>query len=267
MNDIKTTSSVRKIPRPADYLQGESPRARGDKKQRQVIEWVYRWGYSSAEILRRVSGQAAQGYAKKLTEKGFLTATKTLSGIPRAYYTLSQPGLEEATRFAKMLLAYEETNAHKVSQQLIRHSLEAQTATVNAIDASLISEYSTERMMGAKRRVDEKFPDVMWVMNDGSKTAIEIELSQKWSRKLDQFILGLVRSLQGTSEKPPRFDRYFIFSDSPALIENYRLAMNTSNKQNYWVKNERNHWVIDKTKDRNIPEWLLEKVSFHLIEK
>ncbi len=37
---------------PHDYLAGTSPTERGNENRHKVVDWVYRWGYSTAPTLQ-----------------------------------------------------------------------------------------------------------------------------------------------------------------------------------------------------------------------
>lgn len=251
-----------KPPRAADYLNGESPRERGAKKQKRVLDWIYRWGYSSAEIIKRVAGQQMNGYAKGLAKKGLLVESKTESGTPRFIYTLSKTGLEEATRFSEFLLRYPEEDWARINQQQIRHNLLAQAATIHSLDIGSIYDYLTERMYdqdGDKSGI--KRPDVVWKHSNDLTSAIEIELSPKWDRRLDEFVYGVYQSLRS----PAKYNRYMIVTDSPALITRYKEALSPGKEVKIWKKNSRGHWDVEKKIEN--PDWLLKSIDFFLLEK
>jgi hypothetical protein len=97
----------------------------------------------------------------------------------------------------------------------------------------------------------------------GLTIGAEVELSAKWARDLDMFTLGIVRALQPSGDKPARYNRFAIISDSPAIINRYRAAMQPGAALYLWKKDQRGHWVIDKT--IKVPDWLISKIDFHLI--
>lgn len=261
VNEKKTK---RTTPRAADYLGGESPRARGERKRRRVLNWLYRWGYSSAEIIRQVAGQQAKGYASGLAKKGWLVETKTESGTPRFLYTLSRAGLQEAERLSNDLLRYPEIDPYKINQQQIRHYLIAQQATVNAL-AGAIADYRTERQIDQSGdQPGQKRPDVVWQLPEGrGKMGVEIELSAKWDRRLNEFIFGIARALQHKTDKPAEYQRFAVVSDSPAIIRRYQAAMEPGADLPIWKKNQRAHWEVEKVIP--VPGWLIERVNFHLL--
>lgn len=247
----------RKPPIAAKYLGGVSPRARGRQKQEAVLDWVYRWGHSTADIIRQVSGQQANGYAKRLTEKGFLRATKTESGSPKQYFTLTQSGLEDVERRAYDLHHYVEIDPYRLNQQQLRHYMLAQRATINAIDAGQIDDFLTERMTHEADTAGKKRPDVCWVMPDGSRWGIEIELSAKWDRRLDQFVFDICKAIV-----QKEYARFCVVTDSPAIEARYRQAF-AQPQIPTWTKNGRGHW--ERSGAVNLPSWLPDHVTFMLI--
>ncbi len=257
-NEVK---NEKRTPNAADYLRGQSPHSRGKEKLKNVLEWVFKWGYSSAEIIREVARQKGKGYAIGLVKKGLLVRTKTESGVPRYFYTLSEMGLYEAERLADGLHRYPEENPYKVNQQQIRHNLLAQEATNNALKKGSIANYKTERMfdqLGDK--AGEKRPDVVWIMASGKHVGVEIELTGKWDRRIDEFILGVFLALRGN---PAKYARFVIVSDSPAIIRRYEEAMQPNAELKIWKKNNRQHFEVDKV--LKVPDWLIEQVDFCLL--
>jgi len=243
---------------------GKSPRQIGNESRLMVIDWIYRWGYTSSEVIQVLLGKTSGGYLKRLAKQGWLSSTKTKSGIPSVFFTLTEQGLEEAERRATSLYRYPEVDPYRVDQAKIRHYLIAQLLTANALKAGSIVSFETERMFcGEGDKAGIKRPDVVW--NTGNYlVAVEIELSAKWARDLDDFVLSIGRALQSTSEAPARFGRFIIVSDSPAIIDRYRKAMKPGATLHLWTKNKRGHWVAGKA--INVPDWLIQKVDFQLIE-
>jgi hypothetical protein len=243
---------------------GKSPRQIGIESRHKVFQFVYRFGFTTPNLLLLLLGRTSAGYGRKLAKKGWLISTKTESGIPAAFYTLSALGLQEAERHTVKLYPYHEISPNRVDQKLIRHDLIAQTATAQILNAGLISEYETPRMLPVDgSNLKTKLPDVVWTLIDGLRVATEVELNSKWGRDLDDLVMRIIRSLQSVDGQRPKFDRFAVITDSQAIIDNYRAAMKPGATVCTWVKNSRKHWVIDK-KDK-VPAWLIDKVDFRLL--
>lgn len=245
---------------------GKSPRKIGEESRLRVIDWIYKWGYSSSSCIQALLERTAGGYAKKLACQGWLGATKTESGIPAHFFTLSKRGLQEAERHADFLLPYPEIDPYRVNQQQIRHYLIAQMATINAHQNGVIAGFRTERMISLDGdKPGEKRPDFVWQTASGHLIAGEIELSAKWDRRLDEFVLGIARALHVSNDRPARFHRFAIISDSKAIIDRYRTAMQPEVPLHIWKKNQRQHWAVEKS--IVVPDWLITKVDFHLLDE
>jgi hypothetical protein len=244
-------------------LTGKSSRELGQESLLKTFDWLYKWGFSSSGCIQNLLDRSSGGYAQKLSRKGWLVSTTTISGTPSHFYTLSRTGLEHAERHALALLPYPEIDPYRVKQQEIRHYLFAQNATVNALNSGAISDFETERMFQEGDRPGLKRPDFVWITNSGQRIGGEIELSAKWDRDLDTFIRGIVLALRSTDEQSAKFDRFIIASDSKAIVDRYRAAMSADAVYAVWKKNQRGHWEIEKR--FNVPGWLIQKVDFHLI--
>jgi hypothetical protein len=244
---------------------GKSPNALAEESRRRACQWIYHWGYTSAGIIQYLLGRTAGGYAQRLVRQGILTQTKTASGKPAAIFTLTTIGLEIAENQADCLMRYSELDPQKVNQQLIRHNLLAQEITMKAIRSGKITGYETERMFVADRdQLGIKRPDVVWLTSSGQRLGIEIELSAKWGRDLDEFVLGIARGLAESAEQSAKYNRFVVASDCRAIIDRYVQAVSPGAILNSWKKNERKHWVVDKK--RQVPDWLAGKVDFQFLE-
>ena len=245
---------------------GKSPRRIADESRLAVLDWIYRWGYTSSPLIQVLLAKTSGGYALKLSKQGWLSATRTESGMPPAFFTLTVQGLEEACHHTSGLYRYPETDPYRVDQRLIRHNLLAQKITINALETGAITRFETERMFlveGDKSGV--KHPDIVWITDSGLRIGIEVELSAKWDRDLDEFILGILRALRPDNNIPAQYSRFLIVSDSQAIIDRYKKAMSPGSKLNAWKKNQRKHWLVDHS--IAIPDWLIEKIDFQLIDR
>jgi len=245
-------------------LTGKSPREIGEESKQKVINWIYKWGFTSSSLIQQLLGRTAGGYALKLCKQGFLVATKTITGSPISYFTLTERGLQEAERFAYDLYRYTEIDPFKVNQQQLRHYLIAQAATLNSLDAGAIVTFETERMFSTEGdKSGIKRPDTIWITKDGLRIGVEVELSAKWAKNFDQFVLGIILALHSTNQNKAPFDRFIIFSDSKAIVDRYSLAMQPNSTFSIYEKDSRGHWTAKENK--KVPDWLISKISFQLI--
>lgn len=238
---------------------GKSPNELGKLHRLMTYDLIYKWGCTSPSIIQAFLGITKGGYLQKLTDQGFLKKTKTESGKPKYIYTLTRAGLEEAERHSMVLLPYPEIDPYRANQQLLRHNLLVQSATVNALVLGGIDEYESERMVSiCGDKPGEKRVDACWIKS-GIRTGIEFELTKKWERKLDEFVYQIIIALQNK-----KYDQFIIFSDAQAIISGYSAAMKTGALINIWRKNIKGAWIVDRTE--TVPAWLSDKISFQLIE-
>ena len=247
---------------------GKSPRQIGAERQADLLRWVYRWGWSSASVLTQVAGTERGGIAHRLVKQGLLTLTGSESGgcargVPRGFLTLTPLGVEQVER---MLSCEDElypytVNPYKVNQNLLRHDVIAQEKTARALAAGDIIDFETERELRRHCAPDEKVPDVLWHYANGTKVAVEVELSAKWKRSFDQFIGGCINGIRSG-----KFHHVLILSDSPALLERYRKAFAPGAPLVLWVRNAAaDKWVQRAT--TTVPEGMHRRVTCKLVSE
>ena len=241
-----------------------SPVETGLVKMRKALLWVYRWGWSSSKILEIVGGAQRSGLAARLVKRGFLKSTKTESGGyaggPAALLTLTEPGLAEVEKHIDDdadLLEYE-LNAYKIDQTKIRHDELAQLATARMLKDGSVVDYTTEAMAAAKSQNLVKQHDIVWTLKDGTRRGIEVELSAKWQRKLDQFVLSCLLSI-----KDKRVDEVCIVTDAKAIRKRYTEAFTPGTKFGKWEKNDRGFWTLAGS--HSVPDYA-DKVICLLLE-
>ena len=249
-------------------LDKRSPRARGDEKTKKVLEWLYRWGWASPSTVEKIGGAKRAGLVARLEKNGLVITTRTASGggvkdIPAYLVTLSKSGLEEQEKNTNELLPYD-LDPYKIRQDHLRHDQLAQSSTLNALIKKSIIGYQTEKELAQKSMEGVKQPDILWILPDGRKCAIEIEMTAKWKRDLDQFVYPSILSIQKTKDKPARFDQIFIVSDSPRIIERYKAAFAPGSIISIWEKDNTRHW---KEKGKiEVQNWVKEKIQWKLLK-
>jgi hypothetical protein len=266
-------SKPRRVPpRAHDYLNGMSPHQRAMEKQQAALMWVYEWGVSSDDIVRQVVDQQARGYAAKLVKRNLLVQTPTESGgfirgVPRYFYTLSAMGLAEAERHATVPMRYTEINISKVTQRLLHHNLVAQQITCDISHSLVGKRYFSDRRLATRMNGKLKRPDaVLFAKNTNNqefKLAIEVELTAKWERDLDQFIYRMIETLNEEDESI-KVDCFYIFSDSRAILERYKKAIEPGMPLQRWEKDQFGKWV--SRNNIEVPEYLVERVFFFYLD-
>lgn len=257
---IETTTStdsavLEKLAKARAALNGASPRARGEEKQRIALDWIYRWGWSSSKILDAATGGGRSGIAARLVKNKLLRSTKTetggsVKGIPVYLLTLTPTGLDEVERHRESLIQYE-LDPYKIDQTKLRHDGMGQMATASILEKKLIRLFKTPKELVAQSSKEIKQPDIIWINNDDIRIGVEIELSAKWDRKLDQFVRSCLVSLSKNANEANKVDKILLVSDSKAIVKRYTEAFTPGQKLGFWEKNERGFW--SKTREILVP--------------
>jgi hypothetical protein len=232
--------------------QGKTTRKMGRERIEFALDWVYRWGWSSPSIIDMTTGASRRGLCAKLVRVGLLTETKTESGkiledLPSKVVTLSDDGIAyvEKHKEEQELMDYP-LNPYRVNQSLLRHDLLSQKATLKNLLEGKIQSFKTPRELSDKSRKSVKQPDVLWVDEIGRRIAVEVELSAKFGRKLDDFVWSIVLGLSQVGDREPLFDRCIVVSDSDAIVSRYMAAFRPGAIVNRWIKDDQSHFHIDR---------------------
>ena len=248
----------------ATRFPGQGPTARGEDKLRQALNWVYRWGWSSAKTLNCVGGSTNASLAARLIRAQYLVATRTASGIaqkdlPSHILTLTKDGVARIRRERDILLPYA-TDPARVRQDQLRHYQMAQTATLDALLAHRIVAYNVEKELAVVSADGVKQPDVVWSLPSGARAAVEIELSAKWGRALDVFVRGCAVALTPARGQPARFDFVFIISDSNAILTRYSDALSAGSTYELWKKDVSGRTIQLKDSTQRVTPEIASKV-------
>ena len=242
---------------------GVSPIARGLEKERDVLSWIYRWGWASATTIDKLAGSPNNGYARKLERRKLIQGMRTefgggKKGIPTYIFTLTEFGREEAENHVNELLDYE-SNFFKINQSNLRHDEYTQRITFDNYYDNSISEFLTPKELADKDQEGMKKFDVLWVTFENEKIGIEVEFSGKWGRKIDQFINSIFTALVQKT-----VHRVIIFAGSKAIYERYKTAFSEGSSYNLWIKDSQSRWKAD-TRARKISKDFAARVECRLL--
>lgn len=224
--------------------QGITPQQRAREKIALSTSWIYRNGYTSADVLARLVGAKTRpGIAAKLVKWGLAKSTYiegggVIRGVPAYLYTLTLSGIEEALNHVDIPLRYDTEPYRAINRATVLHNMVAQNLTVSALSTGKIDNYFSEREL-LKLNADEvkeeestysaKIPDALWITGQ-NRTAIEVELSPKWGRELDQFIEGLLVGMdQG------RWDDAIVYMKTKQTASRYAEVCSEGASVPHWV--------------------------------
>lgn len=256
-----------------EKLGDRSPRQVGAEKAMAALRWIYRWGWSSPTTISLVGDDNQAGLAARLARRGFLTKTRTESGggqrdVPTFMLTLTELGLHEVERSftdSEDLQPYD-IDPYRINQALLRHDHMAQTATAKALAKGSITSYQTERELRQRSQDGVKQPDIVWIKGD-DRWAVEVELSAKWERDLDQFVRACIYAMAvGENNEPPRFNRIILVSDAPAIVNRYKRAFAPGASFGIWKRDEKSrHWKREDT--QSVPDWVAKRMVWKIVER
>lgn len=251
---------------PRDYMGDMSAYAMGEKHKQRVVDWTYMWGFTTAGLIRLLLQKEAYSWTTNAIKRGLLRATNTVSGSPRQIITLTEKGQALAEQHLPEHFDYVEREPHKITQATIWHQVLTQRVTIEAMNSDEISGVWTERQEAVRSRRGEKRPDVVWRLQDKKRAGVEMELTGKWDRRLDEFVTSISVALSPTFEgKPPRFEKFIVITDSNATVKRYAAAFAHGAHVRIWGKNHRGQWEVEHVNE--VPPWLHEKVEFRLLTK
>lgn len=237
----------------------------GQIKAQKALLWVYRWGWSTSKIIEIVGGAQRSGLAARLVRNGLLKATKTeagpAAGAPVAILTLTQQGQNEVEKFLENdsdLIEYQ-LDAYRIDQSKIKHNELAQSATAKNLRDGSIVDYITEQMAAAKSEKNVKQHDIIWICDNGEKIGIEVELSAKWARKLDEFVLSCIKSIKNI-----KVNQIYIVTDSKAIQNRYAVAFEVGHIFGKWEKSELG--FSKKIGTDKVPDYVDGKISCLLLQ-
>ena len=222
-----------------------SPTVMGKINRNTVAKWIYRWGFSSDHVVTRLLDKEATGWAARAVQTKWLRATKTASGYPRHLYTLAPAGLELASGLADALLDYPEQDPISINQSTLRHELMTQLFIIDLYRQDQILDYWSPREWACPSDTKLKSPDAVVELRDGRRIGIEMELSAKFGRRLDEFVGDTIFTMSENAGEY-QLDGFWIVSDVPALLERYRAAFSIGAPWRTWKKNQRGYWVEDE---------------------
>lgn len=249
--------------KPRSFLGDQTPQERSSLNRQIAVDWIYRFGFSSAQVLRQCLNKKSSGWTSLAVKRGWIRSTRTLSGIPPVIFTLTEAGLDLAHDHATKLLPYVELDPYRVVQPRVRHDLLVQKLTIAALREGAIIAVTTERELNEGDQPGHKRPDAIWHLPDGRRLGIELELSAKFGQKLDEFIVAMAASLD-PDRREDRLDGFCVIANSERICARYRQAMRPGQPLRHWKKNSRKHWVVDD--ESVVPDWLYDLVDFRSLK-
>lgn len=233
-----------------------------------ILQWLYRWGFSTSDILSNLLGRANKSHARRLTKDGWLQSV-SIKGYP-TYYVLTPKGLAEIVYQSNDLIEYKESDPYRVHLPTLHHYLLAQAETLAAMRSGNYDGYLTERMYRSFINEDAlptKQVDVILLSQVESEfqkiayefTGVEIELTPKWGAHLDQFICHIIDDIQNG-----RLHNFLCISNSTVVLERYETAFTPGKKIARWQRNKVGRFTTTG-EVLVIPQWISKHIDFRKV--
>ncbi|KVR98552.1 hypothetical protein WK28_05690 [Burkholderia vietnamiensis] len=203
-----------------------------------------------------------------MVKAGLLARERTAAGgvaldVPVWIVTLTELGLQEIERFQPELVMYEQ-EATRVRQDHIRHNYLVQLETLKRLERGEIHGFRTPLMMrGGWSESHVKQPDCIWYTPENQRIGVEMELTAKWGRQFDQFVTGTIRAIRLDQDANNRYDSVLILSDSPALLDRYKKAMQPGQQVQIWRQTTDRKW--EEKGMGKIPIYNTDAIEFELL--
>jgi hypothetical protein len=249
-----------------DYMDLPNPAAQGRANKEQALMWIYVWVYSTPAILQLLLRHQGMSWSTGAVASGWLRKTGVTTRERIKVLTLSEMALAWVQARSNLLLKYAELDPHRMSPYTIHHGLLAQRLTVHEARAGRIDSYQTERMLAARSEPGVKQPDMVWTTKAGERVAVEVELTAKWDRRLDEFLLKNIKAMTPEAgNERQRVDRVLITTTSPAILKRYRMAFGSGQPYRVW-RDSINGKSVNGSIEQ-VPTWVQDQVHFRLVDE
>lgn len=258
-----------KAGREAAKASGKTPQQLGHERTLKALQWVHLFGWSTASLLEQLVSTNRGGLAARLVTQGLLKKHLSpggggIKGSPLAVLTLTPAGEAYVTRYAENiddLTAY----APKIGWAQLRHDCLVQQLAIQALAVANGPMRIISDREARARGIAGKIHDLVLIEDADDiriRTLIEVELTAKRGRELDDFVLGCCKSMMAAENAGDEVVLH-VYSDSPALLRHYKQRLSPNAVFHSWTRNSSGHYV--KSTEWRVPERHAESFFFHLI--
>lgn len=236
-----------------------SPFLRGLEKNATVISWLWRWHYSTNQVTAELlasSAAVARNLTARLEKAGLLRRVESDELQGANLWMLTVDGCSVAAELDDYLPAHYDTRPSTIDHRKVRHEVSLQWFIARALAQGKIHSPLPDRLLRANADGYEKISDCLCTDAHGNRLSIEVERTEKTSRRLDLFLWGLLRQLQANEVQ-----QVIVVTQIRGLAERYRATLTSPVGITRWRKdNIANKWLsLDAT--RPAPE-LTRCISF-----
>jgi len=228
----------------------KNPRAVLYANETAICGWLHKWGFSNKKLLNNMLGTTYCASLKTLEKKQIIATTETFRTENKFVFSLTRAGLAVAEARMDESFEYQELAKEKIVTQNYFHDLFVQTLTLIGMQKGIVRRFSTPRMSGLSGKEGEKIPDVIWIYRDERAVAVEVEVTQKYTEKLDSFFGRTIESIESGE-----IYECLIIMNSNSGLRNYKAALDrdeipVSIKKGGQWRFDRNVAVRDQVRSR-----------------
>lgn len=231
------TSSVRNPRRTTT-----SPFLRGLEKNATVISWLWRWHYSTNQVIAELlasSAAVARNLTARLEKVSLLRRVESDELQGANLWMLTTDGCSVAAELDDYLPAHYDTRPSTIDHRKVRHEISLQWFIARAQAQGKIHSPVPDRLLRASADAYEKISDCLCTDAHGNRLSIEVERTEKTDRRLDLFLWGLLRQLQANEAH-----QVIVVTQIRGLVERYRATLTSPEGITRWRKdNTANKWV------------------------
>ncbi len=178
---METTKADTEKQQQPQRLRGRNARQEGRRKLRLVLSFIASaGGYSTADIINELIGRVDRSYAWRLERRGYLSKVQADTFAAGALYLLTKKAAFEA-RLALETELKLPRRAEDIPLKMVAHDLAVQRACAPSVAAGISVVF--DRFL--PRMPDNKAPDALLLHQNGTRRAVEIELTPKDGRALE----------------------------------------------------------------------------------
>jgi len=256
---MKDMSAVNEARRAA--LATCSPLERGRQKDRSALLWLWRWGWSTSTTTD-LAVTKQRGVVKRLVDQKMIEYHET-EGYRDIYYParlaiLTKKGCDLLGETCDLSELKRPTIENVPTHQL-RHDHAVQFWTAKKLREGVIKNFITPREMARKSTNGAKQPDVIWIMPDGSKIGLEIELTYKKAYEKHMMVSKMTALLESGA-----VDSIIIVTRSEATAKEFLRLIAPGAVRARWRRWQRKYELVDGVDDV-APGWLIDKITIELL--
>ncbi|AXQ31091.1 hypothetical protein D0B54_21480 [Solimonas sp. K1W22B-7] len=267
----------------ANALEHHSSYEIGRLKMILALIWTYRWGYSTPTILDLVVGGNGHGnIASRLLKAGYIERFGIYLGsrfdaLPRWITVLTPDGVREAEANVDHLVHHlHRHSGERIQRSNLVHDLRVQRFTLRNLSGApfgnscghdegylFVPRKGVGKVVGfmspaelGEVSLGSKLPDAVWLMPDGKRLAIEVELTAKWGWEFDITLERTVNLIRNDT-----YQGVLIVTRSKSIQKRYESAFAGGQPVRRWVKNLERKYVRREDEDSVIESRVADAIS------